>query len=128
LVATLAGTLLLGAWLFTDHSFWYRNLNLLQVNPLFLPLCLAFILFLFRGTYPRWAPQVAVLLGTIASVGLLMHILPVAGQANGEILALTLPLNGALALGSVRLHSGRPASHRTPPSHEKEPRRGSGKG
>ena len=31
-VAALAGTLLLGAWLFTDHSFWYRNLNLLQVN------------------------------------------------------------------------------------------------
>jgi hypothetical protein len=128
LVAALAGTLLLGAWLFTDHSFWYRNLNLLQLNPLFLPAFLAFVLFLFRGTYPRWARQVAVLLGTIAGVGLLMHILPVAGQANGEILALTLPLNGALALGSVWLHSGRAVSHPTPSTHEKEQRSGGGKG
>jgi hypothetical protein len=128
LVAALAGTLLLGAWLFTDHSFWYRNLNLLQVNPLFLPAFLAFLLFLFRGTYPRWAREIAVLLGTTAGVGLLVHILPVASQANGEILALTLPLNGALALGSVWLHSGRPASHPTPSSHERDPRSRGGKG
>jgi hypothetical protein len=128
LVAALAGTLLLGAWLFTDHSFWYRNLNLLQVNPLFLPSVLAFVLFLFRGTYPRWARMIAVLLGMIAGVGLLVYIFPMASQANGEILALTLPLNGALALGSVWLHSRPPVSHPTPSSHEKEPRSGGGKG
>jgi hypothetical protein len=106
LVAGLAGTLILGAWLFTDHSFWYWNLNLLQVNPLFFPLFLAFLLFLLRGVYPRWARDTAAGLGVMAGLGLLASLLPVTGQANGEILALTLPLNGALALGSFWLHTG----------------------
>jgi len=106
LVATVSGTLLLGAWLFTDHVFWSQNLNLLQVNPLFLSLFLAFLLFLPRGSFPRWARDMAAALGVIAGVGLLASILPGVGQANGEILALTIPLNGALVLSSFWLFGG----------------------
>lgn len=112
LVAAIGGTLLLGAWLFTDHFFWYRNLNLLQMNPLFFPLSAAYLLFLFRGSFPRWARDMAAALGVIAAVGLVVTVLPGIRQANGEILALTVPLNAALVLGSFRLFgaTGDPAA------------------
>jgi len=103
LVASLTGTLLLGAWLFTDHVFWYRNLNLLQMSPLFLPLVVAFGLFLFRGTFPRWGREMASALGVIAGVGVVTELLPGLGQANGEILALTVPVNGAMVLAAFWL-------------------------
>jgi hypothetical protein len=100
LCATVCGVLLLGAWAFTDHVFWYRNWNLLQVNPLFLPLLPAFLLFLFRGGFPRWGRDLTVGLGLLAALGLFVRLLPGIGQMNGEILALTLPINFSLALGA----------------------------
>jgi len=103
LLAGVSGSLLLGAWLFTDHFFWYRNLNLLQLNSLFLPLPIAFLLFVFRGSFPRWARDLAVALGVLAGMGVVASLLPGIGQANGEILALTVPLNAALVLGGFRL-------------------------
>jgi hypothetical protein len=93
----------MGAWLFTDHVFWYANFNLLQVNPLFFPLSLAFILFLIRGRFPRWGRDLAVILGVVSIAGAALELLPGLGQRNGEILALTLPVNLALWVGSVRL-------------------------
>jgi hypothetical protein len=48
----------------------------------------------------------AAALGVIAGVGLLASILPGVGQANGEILALTVPVNGALVLSSFWLFDG----------------------
>lgn len=106
MVAAVCGLLLLGAWAFTDHTFWYRNLNLLQFNPLFLPIPLAFLLYLFRGVFPRWGRNLAVGLGAVAGVGLLIWLLPGQGQENGEILALTLPVNLSLAFGTFRLANG----------------------
>jgi len=106
LLAAAAGTVLLGAWLFTDHVFWYRNLNLLQMNPLFLLPAAAFAVFLFRGSLPSWAREVASALGVIAGVGLLAGLLPGIGQANEEVLALTVPLNASLVLASFRLSGG----------------------
>jgi hypothetical protein len=98
LVAVLAGFLLLGAWLFTDHQFWYANWNLFQVNPLFLPLPLAFLAFLFGKGFPRWASQLALLLGALSFLGLLLELLPGLGQRNGEFLALAVPVNLGLCL------------------------------
>lgn len=100
LAATVFGVLLLGAWAFTDHVFWYRNWNLLQVNPLFLPVPLAFLLFLSRGRFPRWGRDLAVGLAVLAALGLLVRLFPGIGQMNGEILAFTLPTNLSLALGA----------------------------
>jgi hypothetical protein len=116
LLASIGGTVLLAAWLFTDHVFWYKNLNLLQVNPFFLPLAVAYLLVLFPGSFPRWARDLAVALGVLAGVGLLLGIIPGIGQTNGEILAFTVPVNGALVVGSSWLwdSSGtRPALSRT---------------
>jgi hypothetical protein len=103
LVASLAGLLLAGAWLFTDHVFWYQNYNLSQMSPLFLPLPLAFLLFLFRGRFPRWGRDVALVLAGLAVMGFLVELVPGLGQANGEILALSLPLNLALAWTGMAL-------------------------
>ncbi len=93
LVAALSGSLLLGAWLFTDHEFWYENWNLLQVNPLFLPLTLAFLPLLLGRRFPGWAGRLALFLGALSVLGALLELLPGLGQQNWEILAFTLPVN-----------------------------------
>jgi hypothetical protein len=103
LVAALAGSLLLGAWLFTDHYFWYENLNLLQTNPLFLPLPFAFLSFLLRDRLPGWGRGLAVFLGVVSAAGVLVWLLPWPGQKNSELLGLTVPVNIALALCATRL-------------------------
>lgn len=108
LVAALSGSLLLGAWLFTDHFFWYANFNLFQVNPLFFPIPVVFFLFLFQGRIPRWGRNLTLLLVMVSVVGLLLQLLPGLGEKNGEILALTLPVNLALGLGTSRLYRGAP--------------------
>lgn len=104
LVAALSGSLLLGAWLFTDHVFWYANFNLFQVNPLFFPLPVAFLLFLFTRRYPRWGRDLAFVLALISVAGVALQLLPGLGEKNGEILALTLPMNLALWAGAVKLY------------------------
>jgi len=111
--ATLAGSLLLGAWFFTDHVFWYRNQNLFQANPLFLLVAIAYVVFLFRGTLPGWSRKVVAWLGVVAGAGFLISVLPGVGQANGEFLALSVPLNGGLVLGVFRsLQESRPGGRR----------------
>lgn len=109
LAATGSGLLLLGAWLFSDHVFWYRNLNLLQANPLFLLLLPAFAPYLLRGRFPTWGRDLAAALAVISLVGFFMSLLPGLGQENGEILALTIPVNLSLALGAAGLA---PEGHR----------------
>ena len=100
LVAAFSGTVLLAAWIFTDHFFWSRNMNLLQVNPFFLPIPVAFLLFLWRGSFPRWGRDMAAALAVVALVGSCMQLLPGLRQHNGEILAVTLPINLSLWLAA----------------------------
>jgi hypothetical protein len=103
LVAALAGALLLGAWLFTDHEFWYANWNLLQVNPLFLPLPFAFLTLLSGREFPRWAWRLTAVLAFLSILGFVLELLPGVGQRNWEFLALALPINLGLWLGVRRL-------------------------
>jgi len=124
LLAGVSGSLLLGAWLFTDHFFWYRNLNLLQLNSLFIPLPIAFLLLLFRGSFPRWGRDLALALGVLASAGVVASVLPGIRQANAEILALTVPLNAALVLGGIWLFDATGDSDANPRKLEHE--RGNG--
>ena len=102
LIAAVGGTLLLGAWLFTDHRFWYANFNLFQMNPLFFLLVFAFLSFLIKGRFPGWGRSLAVVLGALSAVGLFLEILPGVGQNNAEILALSLPVNLAIWWGVGR--------------------------
>jgi hypothetical protein len=103
LLAGLGGSLLLLAWVFTDHHFWYENLNLFQANPFFLPIALAFFFFLFSSRLPPWSKPFARVVGILSILGAIVSFMPGIGQANGEILALTIPLNLALWRASVRL-------------------------
>jgi hypothetical protein len=105
-VAGLGGSLLLGAWLFTDHFFWYRNANLFQANPLFFLLIPAVALYLFKGRIPRWGRELAMILGVVAVLGLLLELVPGLGQRNGEVLAWTIPMNLALWISARRLPTG----------------------
>lgn len=103
LMAGVGGILLLGAWAFTDHTFWYANFNLFQVSPFSLLLLPAFIIFLARKSFPRWGLYLAVVLGLASLLGAALEALPGVGQRNAEILALTLPVNLAIWAGAVRL-------------------------
>jgi hypothetical protein len=106
LLAALSGSLLLGAWAFTDHVFWYSNYNLFQLNPFFFPLPVAFLLFVFRSRFPGWGRVLAASLGILSILGLALELVPGLGQRNAEILALTLPINLALWVGTNRLSRG----------------------
>jgi len=102
LVAGAAGTVLAGAWLFTDHVFWYPNENLLQMSPLSLALALSVAPLVLRSRPLRPAVILALAIAGVSLAGFLLQPLPWLDQRNGEILALTLPANlgvaGALML------------------------------
>ena len=51
-------------------------------------------------------PARAARAGVVAGVGFLIWLLPGQGQENGEILALTLPVNLSLAFGTNWLKNG----------------------
>ena len=96
ILAGVGGTLLLGAWAFTDHYFWYENFNLFQVNPGHLALAVALLVFLVSGRMPGWGRWLARSLGLLALVGVFIELIPGLGQRHLEVLGLTLPM--ALAL------------------------------
>lgn len=110
-----AGLLLLMAWLFTDHAFWYPNENLLQAGPLSLllpPALLAALRSGGRGA-PRWLGPLALVVLGLSVLGLLVHVVPGFSQSNGEIIALALPVHAAVAFVAVglgRRGSGPPRS------------------
>jgi hypothetical protein len=105
------GVLLLGIWGFTNHAIAYRNENVLQFNALALPLALLVPALVFGA---RWARRPARWLATAVAaasvVGLVVQALPWFNQVNGEIIALALPANLALAWAVHRLAGGRGAT------------------
>jgi hypothetical protein len=92
------GLVLLGLWTMTNHTIAYRNENLLQFDPLALPLVLLFPALAYGA---RWAARPALgLSGAVAAISLLgfaLQVLPGFDQVNGEIIALALPVHLALA-------------------------------
>jgi len=95
------GIVLLLAWTSTRHVFWFRNENLLLLNPLSLWLA---ILVMFSSRRPRFA-RTAALLGVIvaalAVVALVLKVMP-GTQHNGAEIALLLPAHLAIAFGLWR--------------------------
>jgi hypothetical protein len=107
LFAGVAGMILLGAWLFTDHVFWYPNWNLLQLSPLGLPLAALVLALLWRPTAPAWALKVALVCAILSIAGLVLGMIPPLAQKNAEILALTVPANLGVLLALRRIGSTR---------------------
>jgi hypothetical protein len=108
-LAGVGGSLILGAWLFTGHTFWGWNENLLQANPLSLVLAVAWVPLFWRSSAARWLPAAATGLAALSLLGLVLQALPGWDQVNGEIIALALPANLALAWSARRL-AARPSS------------------
>jgi hypothetical protein len=115
--AGAAGLVVAGMWALTHHIFMYANENVLQMTPL--SLALALLLPLSMRTRPkRRAAHLATLIAFItlglSLIGLLVQLLPLMHQRNGEIIGLALPLHAAAAYAVWRLTHGGTAS----PAHE----------
>jgi hypothetical protein len=91
------GVILLGAWVATQHTFWYRNENLLLVNPLSLFLAGLAPLSLWKPRFLRPAAIVAALIALFAALALMLKGLPWFHQHNLELIALMLPAHFAVA-------------------------------
>ncbi len=98
----MAGVILAGLWAFTDHVATARNENLLQVT--LFALALGVILpFAVRGRPGalRSARVLAMVVGGLSMLGVLLKVLPAFDQVNAQILALFVPLNLGLMLGTL---------------------------
>ncbi len=101
-VSGLLGAAILFAWLFTKHTFWTANQNLLVVNPLSLWLAPLALMSLRNPRWLRPAAIVAVLVALCSALALVLHGIPGWGQNNAAVLALAVPPNLAMAFGLWR--------------------------
>lgn len=97
--AGLAGVVAAGGWIFTGHWYVHLNENVLQLQPLSLLLAVALPLAPVGRRPRRAARALAWTTAGLAVLGLLAQALPGMEQANGEILALTVPLHLGTAVG-----------------------------
>ena len=103
LVLGLGGAAAAGLWALTDHTATWRNQNVLQANLLGLALAVSLRpLAAGRAWARRAAPRLAIVIAAGSVLGLLWHLI-IGGQANGDVLALLVPVNVGLAYGVVRV-------------------------
>ena len=82
----------------TDHDVTFGNENIFQANPVsFLLLPLGVMLMWGAKRAAKWNRAVWALLAVISVLGVLIKVLPSADQANGNILAILVPLNVGFA-------------------------------
>ncbi|MDB4883168.1 MAG: hypothetical protein JWL95_1934 [Gemmatimonadetes bacterium] len=113
------GVVLLLAWTATLHVFWAWNENLLQLSPLSLALVVLIPMALVSGRQQRAARLTAFAVLVIASLGLLLSLLP-GGQENHAIVALFFPVHLALAwaLALPKLVAPGPPKRPKPPKEK----------
>ncbi len=100
----VAGTILAGLWIATDHLDAAYNENLFFVTPFALPLMFLIPRDLYRTQHVSGSVSVLshLVLGSTL-IGLGLQALPWFDQVNGEIVALVLPANVALWFALMRL-------------------------
>lgn len=96
------GLVLLLAWTSTPHVFWYRNENLLLLNPLALWLAATLVVSMRRSQYARQARIVAATIAAASIVALLVKAIPAFRQDNLALTLLLLPANVAILAGLWR--------------------------
>jgi hypothetical protein len=110
----ILGLILLLAWTSTRHVFWFRNENLLLLNPLSLWLAVVALVSMRRPKYTRATAILAITVATLSCLALLLKALPGFTQDNIALILLLLPPQLAIAVGLRR----RAPSER---SHEDKP-------
>ena len=98
----LIGTVLLSAWLFTEHRIIWANHNLLLFSPLcwlLLPGGWGMLRGRAAGRFFRYA-LLAIL--ALATAALFLHWLPLLPQRNAHWIALLWPIHAALAWALAR--------------------------
>ena len=114
-IAGISGSILAFLWLFTDHLYSYRNENLFYLDPLSLIALVVLVILLVRKRDRDldraivWTTRVAIL----SIIGFALQILPWFNQVNADVIALTLPVHVAAALGFIAL--GRRRARMTAP-------------
>jgi Domain of unknown function (DUF4105) len=102
LLAGIAGLIMLGLWVFTDHAVAARNENILQCSDLALLLALTLPFAMGDRSWAlKTARVLALLVGGLSVLGLLLKVLPGFDQQNWQVLALFLPANLGLMAGVV---------------------------
>ncbi|HEX2203127.1 MAG TPA: DUF4105 domain-containing protein [Longimicrobium sp.] len=103
------GVILLALWTMTNHRIAYANENLFQLSPLALPLVLLLPSLAYGA---RWAAKPAKALAAAVALssllGFVLQVLPGLDQVNGQIIALALPVNLALAWVARRMAAWAP--------------------
>jgi hypothetical protein len=104
LMTGIGGTVLAALWLLTNHVYSYDNENLLQASPL----CLVLAVLLFTAVRKQddaatsrravFTRRLALVIAGLSLLGFLIQLLPAFYQVNGEIIALIMPANVAVAL------------------------------
>lgn len=95
--ATVAGSLLVFLWGFSDHYAAWGNRNLLQVSPLCVLLLPGAIALLRRRTPGRLFRLTLWLVAASSLLGLVVHWLSLQPQYNVQWIVLLLPVHAALA-------------------------------
>ena len=96
LIAGLAGTALVVAWLFTKHYFMSRNENLMHFDPLSIALAVLIPLSLYGLRGVSKARKLGGFVAALSLFGFVLQGVPFFSQKNGEIIALALPINLAV--------------------------------
>jgi len=96
-VSTIAGSLLVFLWGFSDHHAAWANRNLLQLSPLCLLLLPGAIALLRRRRPGRLFRIVLWAVAGLSLAGLVLHWLSLQAQYNVQWIVLLLPLHAALA-------------------------------
>ena len=95
----ILGLILLLAWTSTRHVFWFRNENLLLLNPLSLWLAVVAVIAMRRPGYTRATAILAITVAVLSCLALLLKALPGVTQNNVALILLLLPPQLAIALG-----------------------------
>ena len=96
LFAGVAGTALLVAWMATRHEFWFRNENVLLLNPLSLFVAVLALLSMWKPRFARAAAIASALVAAFAVIALALKLVP-GSQNNIALILLFLPAHLAIA-------------------------------
>ena len=97
LVAGVFGIVLSLAWMVTRHEFWFRNENLLLLNPLSLFVAVLALLSIWKPRFARPVAIAALIVAGMAVLALALKLVPGFRQNNIAMILLMLPAHAAIA-------------------------------